>query len=69
MMKKALLSILIILGLSYTSSSLADVKNLPIICSLPTEFKKVDKKEFSASELLAWEKGINLRQKKKNKRF
>jgi len=69
MMKKALLTILIILGLSYTSSSLADVKNLPIICSLPTEFKKVDKKEFSASELLAWEKGINLRQKKKNKRF
>ena len=40
MMKKALLSTLIILGLSYSTQSMADVKNLPIICSVPAEFRK-----------------------------
>ena len=37
MMKKTLLTVLIILGLSYSTQSMADVKNLPIICSLPFE--------------------------------
>ena len=32
MMKKALLSTLIILGLSFSTQSMADVKNLPVIC-------------------------------------
>ena len=36
MMHKALLSTLIILGLSFSTQSMADVKNLPIICS-PTQ--------------------------------
>ena len=35
MMKKALLSVLIILGLSFSTQSVADVKNLPIICKYP----------------------------------
>ena len=38
-MKKTLLSILIILGLSYSTQSVADVKNLPIICSVPAKSK------------------------------
>ena len=41
MMKKTLLTVLIILGLSYSTQSMADVKNLPIICSISTEFKTV----------------------------
>ena len=32
MMKKTLITVLIILGLSYSTQSMADVKNLPVIC-------------------------------------
>jgi len=53
MMKKALLPILIILGLSYSTQSVADVKNLPIICKYPIS---------TSAEFTAWN---NLYQDKK----
>ena len=40
MMKKALLLTLIILGLSFSTQSMADVKNLPVICSV--DFKELN---------------------------
>ena len=48
MMKKTLLTVLIILGLSFSTQSVADVKNLPVICSVPYEELK---KHWSASNL------------------
>ena len=44
-MKKALLSTLIILGLSFSTQSMADVKNLPIICKYPMS---------TSSERITW---------------
>ena len=44
-MKKTLLTVLIILGLSYSTQSMADVKNLPIICQYPFS---------TSSESTAW---------------
>ena len=68
MMKKTLLTILIILGLSYSTKSVADVKNLPIICKYPdvsaaqevkdsyslynTEIEQMIKKLFENPELI-----------------